>query len=89
VAVVRSDLSVSMGDQIWLMRADGTDAHQLTDEPDVLHGNPKWSPDGKYILFDGYMLGIFPMEARVQVLDIESGQVTDLGVKGYNPAWIW
>jgi hypothetical protein len=40
-------------------------------------------------LFDGYMLGIFPMEARVQVLDIESGQVTDLGVKGYNPVWVW
>jgi nickel/cobalt transporter (NicO) family protein len=89
VAVVRRDLSVSMGDQIWLMRADGTEARQLTDAPNVLHGTPKWSPDGKYILFDGYMLGIFPMEARVQVLDIESGQVTDLGVKGYNPVWVW
>ena len=89
VAVVRRDLSVPMGDQIWLMHADGTQAHQLTDAPNVLHGTLEWSPDGRYILFDGYMLDIFPLEAQLQVLDVERGEVRDLGVKGYIPDWVW
>jgi ABC-type nickel/cobalt efflux system permease component RcnA/Tol biopolymer transport system component len=89
LAVVRRDLSVSMGDQVWLLRTDGSQARQLTEAPNVLHGGLDWSLDGGYILFDGYMLDIFPLEARVQVLDVESGEVMDLGVKGYSPRWVW
>jgi ABC-type nickel/cobalt efflux system permease component RcnA/Tol biopolymer transport system component len=89
IAVVRRDLSAAMGDQVWLMRADGSESRPLTDAPGVLHGGLDWSPDGRYILFDGYMLDIFPLEARVQVLDVESGEVIDLGLKGYSPAWVW
>ena len=89
VALVRRDLSVSMGDQVWLMRSDGSDAHQLTEAPNILHGSLNWSPDCRYILFDGYMLDIFPLEAHLQVLDVESGEVMDLGVKGYSPSWVW
>jgi Tol biopolymer transport system component len=80
---------VAMGDQIWLMRSDGSDARRLTEAPNVLHGTLAWSPDGRYILFDGYMLDIFPLEAHLQVLDVKSGKVTDLGVKGYSPSWMW
>lgn len=89
VAVVRRKLSVSMGDQIWLVRADGSKASQLTDAPNILHGEIAWSPDGRYILFDAYFLGIIPLEARLQVLDVESGKILDLDVKGYRPAWVW
>ncbi len=35
---------------IWMMRWDGTDNIQLTNTPDG-EGNPKFSPDGKYISF--------------------------------------
>jgi Tol biopolymer transport system component len=89
VAVVRRDLSATMGDQIWLMDADGGQARQLTSIPNVLHGSLKWSPDGRYILFDGYMLETFPLEARLQVLDVGTGEVLDLGVMGYSPDWVW
>jgi TolB protein len=89
VAVVRRELSVSMGDEIWVMRADGSEARQLTDEPNVLHGSLEWSPDGRYILFDNYMLDIFPLEAHLQVLEVKSGETMDLGVTGYTPAWVW
>ena len=89
IAMVRRDLSISMGDQIWLMGADGTQARQMTEAPNVLHGSLNWSPDGRYVLFDGYLLDVFPLEAHLQVLDVESGEVTDLGVKGYSPAWVW
>jgi imidazolonepropionase-like amidohydrolase/Tol biopolymer transport system component len=37
------------GDNVWIMRADGSDARQLTKEDFRLLNNPYWSPDGKYI----------------------------------------
>jgi Tol biopolymer transport system component len=78
-----------MGDQIWLMRPDGSGARQLTHAPEVLHGSLAWSPDGKYILFDAYILDNISLQARLQVLDVERGEVTDLGVEGFSPAWLW
>lgn len=39
--------------EIWTMRADGTGARQLTDQPGTISSdNPAWSPDGTKILFD-------------------------------------
>lgn len=89
VAVVRRDLSVALGDQIWLMRQDGSAARQLTSASNVLHGTLAWSPDGRYLLFDAYLMEAFPLQAHLQVLDLESGEGFDLGVSGYDPAWVW
>jgi len=48
-----------------------------------------WSLDRHNILFEGYMLDISPLEARLQVIDIENGKVTDLGIKGFSHSWVW
>ncbi len=37
------------GDNLWIMRADGSDPRQLTEEDFRLLNNPWWSPDGRYI----------------------------------------
>jgi Tol biopolymer transport system component/imidazolonepropionase-like amidohydrolase len=37
------------GDNLWIMNADGSDAHAVTDEAEHLVHNPTWSPDGKYL----------------------------------------
>lgn len=37
------------GDNIWIMKSDGSDAEQLTNESFRLLNNPSWSPDGEYI----------------------------------------
>lgn len=37
------------GNNIWIMKADGSDARQLTEEDFRLLNNPYWSPDGAYI----------------------------------------
>lgn len=38
------------GDNIWIMKADGSEPRQLTDEAFRLLNNPAWSPDGEYIV---------------------------------------
>jgi nickel/cobalt transporter (NicO) family protein len=89
IAVVRRDLAVPRGDQIWLMRADGSDASMITNDPDSLHGSLNWSPDGRYLLYDLYDLSVFPSVSNVRVMDLETGEVRDLGVNGFNPKWVW
>jgi Tol biopolymer transport system component/cytochrome c biogenesis protein CcdA len=89
IAVVRSDLNAPSGDQIWLMHADGSEAHVITNMPAVSHGSLNWSPDGKYILYDLYLLDTNPLTSRLEVVDIDKGKVTNLNVIGYNPKWIW
>jgi ABC-type nickel/cobalt efflux system permease component RcnA/Tol biopolymer transport system component len=89
IAVVRRDLNIPRGDQIWLMNADGSDARVITDAPAVLHGSLNWSPDGKYILYDLYPLDSFPLESQLEMVDVQTGEVDNLGVIGYNPKWLW
>jgi Tol biopolymer transport system component len=89
IAVVRRDLAIPRGDQIWIMRADGSEAQALTDTPAVLHGSLNWSPDGTYILYDLYLLDSFPLESRLEMINIKNREVTNLKVLGYNPKWVW
>jgi len=89
IALVRRDLSVSRGDQIWVLRTDGTDARVLTDAPAVLHGSLNWSADGNLLLYDLYSLETFPLQSSLQLIDVRSGEVTDLRLYGYNPKWLW
>lgn len=37
------------GDNIWIMKTDGSDKRQVTKESFRLMNNPTWSPDGRYI----------------------------------------
>ncbi len=37
------------GDNIWVMKADGSEPRQLTDEDFRLLNNPSWAPSGEYI----------------------------------------
>jgi Tol biopolymer transport system component len=40
------------GEEIWLAEADGSSPTRLTRGPGVHQGSPRWSPDGRSIVFD-------------------------------------
>jgi nickel/cobalt exporter len=54
--VPSSDGSAPPGNQVWLVKADGSDAHALLTEPGASYSDITWSPDGKSIIYSRYSL---------------------------------
>ncbi|MCA9199929.1 MAG: PD40 domain-containing protein, partial [Planctomycetales bacterium] len=46
----RTGSSDKAGDNIWIIRSDGSQVRQITNETYRLLNNPAWSPDGQYIV---------------------------------------
>lgn len=67
---------------IFLVRADGSELRQVTDSP-VNELEPIWSPTGDALAFTEAGSGDF----RILVLDLDSGQVTDTGLRGIPADW--
>jgi TolB protein len=88
IAAIRRDLTVPLGDQIWLMRVDGDEARPLTDQTNQLHSSLSWSPDGRYLLYDVQFLDIPSSEPNMQMIEVGTGEITDLGFKGYDATWL-
>lgn len=69
--------------ELWRSKADGSEALQLTHRP-LMASAPRWSPDGKQIVFAGQELGakrqirMIPADGgSIQLLSPDSDQQTD------------
>ena len=88
IAFNRKLSQAPMGRQLYLMRPDGSDLTQLTNNVEVHHGPPAWSPDGNTLLFQMYRLAEVGAEPGIWTLDIDSGQLTQISNRGISPAWL-
>ncbi len=84
----RAPADTAAGRQLWLMRADGSEAHALTDEPGIFHGPPAWSPDGRVLLYQRYDLDDPVAAPGVWRLRLSDGALTLIAADGYLPAWL-
>ncbi len=48
--------SSQTGNQVWLVKPDGTQPHVLLDDDNVSYSDLSWSPDGRYLLYSRYTL---------------------------------
>jgi TolB protein len=87
VAFTRKPAGVSMGKQIWLMRADGREARYLTADPAIHHGLPAWSPDGRTLVFQRFPLKEIEVLPGIWLLDVGTGRVEELVTSGRQPVW--
>jgi dipeptidyl aminopeptidase/acylaminoacyl peptidase len=67
--------------EIYLMNADGSDQHRLTNDP-AADRYPSWSPDGKQIAFYSNRGG----SASIYVMDADGSNQQALA-RGREPAW--
>lgn len=79
----------SVGDgtgEIWVMNADGTQPHQITNNNED-DSQPIWSPNGRYIVFTGRAADT---SLDLFVYDFQTGlvrQITALPTIDANPVW--
>src|SRR5205823_2166783 len=64
-------------ENIWIMKADGSEPKQVSKDPNSEFASPSWSPDGKYIFVSKTNFGIGPREIWMYHIDGGTGiQVT-------------
>jgi len=78
----------SWGRQIWIMNPDGSNPHQITDEPNENHYDLAWSWDSQmlaYVRFDETKLYEPP---ELWMVNADGSNPIQLVIGGYSPLWI-
>jgi len=91
IALVRREKdqeSPGTGSQVWIMRSDGTEPRQLTSAEEVQFGQPAWSPDGQYLLFDYRSVSSEGVISGIKILEVDTGKEIELASPGNRPAWL-
>jgi ABC-type nickel/cobalt efflux system permease component RcnA/Tol biopolymer transport system component len=91
IALVRRERdqeSPGNGSQVWIMRSDGTEPRQLTSAEEVQFGQPAWSPDGQYLLFDYRSVSSEGVISGIKILEVDTGKEIELASPGNRPAWL-
>ena len=87
IAFGRQDAGAVMGKQLWIMRADGSQARALTNDPQAYHVLPAWSPDSQTIAFQRYALTEANARPGIWLADVNSGALRQLVTTGAQPGW--
>src|SRR6201984_793931 len=56
-------------ENVWIMKADGSEPKQVSKDPNREFASPSWSPDGKYIFVSKTNFGIGPREIWMYHID--------------------
>jgi eukaryotic-like serine/threonine-protein kinase len=75
IAYLKSAGFGETGQEIWLMRADGTDQRKIISlsEEGTAFASPVWSPDGHWIAYQKFRYGAFNIQAEVELFNLEHG----------------
>ena len=84
-AISGDRIAFSYANDLWVANLDGTNVRRLTSHPGV-EGNPRFSPDGKWIAFSGEYDG----NVDVYIVSSEGGEprrLTWLGAQSFARGW--
>ena len=91
IAFARKFLDAShwtLGRQLWIIDADGSEAHPITDEADFNHYDLAWSRDATrlaYVRFDESKAYNPP---ELWMINVDGSNPLQLVIRGYAPQWI-
>jgi len=76
------------GRQLWVMRPDGQEAHQLTEAPYFNHSNFAWSHDSRQIAYQRFNQDNPTDPPEIWLINSEGSIPLQLVIGGYAPQWI-
>lgn len=85
-------IAYAAGDQLFVMNADGSDAHPIATAPYTTIGTPDWSPSGDSIVFNTPMQGDSTESMPLFIIGTAGGDPGQLthpapGDQDYSPTW--
>ncbi len=78
----------SFGRQIWIMNADGTNPHAITDEADYNHYDLAWSRDRRMIGYVRFNQAKLSEPPELWMVNSDGSNPIQLVIGGYSPVWI-
>jgi Tol biopolymer transport system component len=76
------------GQQLWLMRPDGSDARPLVTDPEAHLGSVAWSPDGRALAYLRFQLMQADARPEIWFLTLDGGAPVKLADNGTLPQWL-
>lgn len=73
------------GNQVWLVRPDGSDAYLLLGEDDISYSDLRWSADGRWLVYVRYSYQTLG-KSEIWRVDVASGLTSRLVTGGMQPA---
>ena len=78
----------TLGRQVWIMNADGTSAHPITDEADYNHYDIAWSRNGRWIAYVRFNQAVLANPPELWMVNADGSEPVQLVIGGYSPIWI-
>jgi len=76
------------GQQLWLMRSDGSDAHSLLVDPTATFGHVAWRPDGGALAYVRLVLGDPDARPDLWLMELPAGEPVLLAEVSPAPTWL-
>lgn len=83
-----ADGTPTAGQQLWLMRPDGSRAHPLVTDPEAHLGSIAWSPDGRDIAYLRFPLMQADARPEIWLVSIAGSEPVKLADNGTLPEWL-
>jgi TolB protein len=83
-----ADGTPTPGQQLWLMRPDGSEAHPLVTDPQAHLGGIAWSPDGRAIAYLRFQLMQADARPQIWFVSLDGSDPIELTGNGTLPSWL-
>jgi Tol biopolymer transport system component len=82
------DGTPTAGQQLWLMRPDGSEARPLVTDPEAHLGSLAWSPDGRSLVYQRFPLLQANARPGIWLVSPEGGDPLKLADQATLPGWL-